>query len=467
MDDTAELAKLLEHFDVTSLGDGDPTAGFNLLACMACTLAQLAPDNGMMVHKDGSYARLGTSLMVLGSASSGRVVDEIVTELNHIQNNLATNVESYFDWLAEIAAKPQPFEQVPRSCNSESARMVSMTQQSDPHGLQPDYIPTWSKVLGQLPHQSIGRIGKHPKFLVSAGGRKDIESQLTRLCPGPPLVHLGLTHPDDIVRHADVGAALLDGSYPLEDGIRSVKGNLLITDPMHVLTVAAQKPDERTRWLGQLLWLADGNFGPDVPLVKPACEKSASAGIEERFRQSLVRIMLYRLNLPTLQPLLVSSQSREAKVRWSTFLREMEPRLPGITGAARNLITALSFGLLQLAPKYKDMTESGIEAITLSGIEAMARFLIRRMANARISILRGADLARKCEQITRIFHKLSTGPVHARRLCRDLKISAAERDEALSWLEAASLVVSGQDGLQLREGARLSFRDSAVPVIEV
>jgi hypothetical protein len=81
--------------------------------------------------------------------------------------------------------------------------------------------------------------------------------------------------------------------------------------------------------------------------------------------------------------------------------------------------------------------------------------------------LRAGDLARKRDQITRIFHKLSTGPANARKLCRDLKITEGERDEVLRWLETASLVVQCGDGWQLREGARLSFKDRTVPVLAV
>jgi hypothetical protein len=89
--DAVELAALQKNFDVTALGSGDPIVGFNLLATMACTLAHLAPDDGAVVHPDGSPARLGTSLLVLGSASAGRVVDEVITEVSRMQNNLTTH----------------------------------------------------------------------------------------------------------------------------------------------------------------------------------------------------------------------------------------------------------------------------------------------------------------------------------------------------------------------------------------
>jgi hypothetical protein len=169
--------------------------------------------------------------------------------------------------------------------------------------------------------------------------------------------------------------------------------------------------------------------------------------------------MTYRLNLPDLPPLVLFSDTREAMSRWSAFLREMEPRLPGITGAARNLLNSLVLGIGLMATRASK--------ITLAGIEALSRFLVRRMANLRTAILHAGDLARRREQITRIFHKLGNGPANARKFCRDLRLTSAERDEALRWMEAASLVTHGQNGWQLREGARLNFKDSSVPIIEV
>ena len=66
-----------------------------------------------------------------------------------------------------------------------------------------------------------------------------------------------------------------------------------------------------------------------------------------------------------------------------------------------------------------------------------------------------------------MFCKLENGPAQARKLCRKLKITAADRDEALRWLESASLALLLPDGWQIREGARLSFKDIPVPLINV
>ena len=175
---------------------------------------------------------------------------------------------------------------------------------------------------------------------------------------------------------------------------------------MHVLMAAARNPDERTSWLGQLLWLSDGGSGPDVPYLDLGAQPPV-VRMEQRFREALGRVMIHRLNLPHQQPLVLFTDTREA----------------------------------------------------------MARFLVCRMFNLRIAVLHSGKVARKRSQITRIFLKLGAGPANARKFCRDLKITAADRDEALRWMEAVSLVSQGRDGWQLREGARLSFKDCTVPII--
>lgn len=138
----------------------------------------------------------------------------------------------------------------------------------------------------------------------------------------------------------------------------------------------------------------------------------------------------------------------------------MEPQLPGISMAARNLPNSLFFGL-QL------MTENPKELCAAS-VAALARVLVKRMAHARLSILCSGELARRRNQIERIFHKLGNGPVDSRKICCDLKISSADRDHALRWMKSANLVTQQQHKeWELCEGARLNFADCSAPLLEV
>lgn len=68
---------------------------------------------------------------------------------------------------------------------------------------------------------------------------------------------------------------------------------------------------------------------------------------------------------------------------------------------------------------------------------------------------------------TEVFHKLGSGPADERKICRDFKITAADHNEALRWLEAAGVVLNQRVGGWVRcEGARLSFTDCTVSILE-
>jgi hypothetical protein len=291
---TDELTPLIKGFQVTALGGGDPTAGCNLLAAMACTLANLAPDDGSIVHPDGSPARLGTSLLIHGSTTSGRVVDEIIAGLCQKQDNLIQHLQSYLTANKKWKARPHYVElHTADPWEADSMSYIERTQHQD-SAFRRDHWQTWRAVLDTPAHPSLAQIMMQPKFFVSVRGRKDIETQMTKLRPGPALVHLGLTHPDDIGQFSDDGAAILEGRFALDNGTRSIKGHLLITDPMHVLATAAQEPDERTLWLGQLVWLSDGDHGPDAPTPDPNSAVHSSAPVEKNFRQALGQLLSQR-----------------------------------------------------------------------------------------------------------------------------------------------------------------------------
>jgi hypothetical protein len=457
---TDELTPLIKGFQVTALGGGDPTAGCNLLAAMACTLANLAPDDGSIVHPDGSPARLGTSLLTHGSATSGCVVDEIVTELCQKQDNLIQHLQSYLTANKKWKARPHYVElHTADPGEADSMSYIERTQHQD-SAFRRDHWQTWRAVLDTPAHPSLAQIMMQPKFFVSVRGRKDIETQMTKLRPGPALVHLGLTHPHDIGHFSDDGAAVLEGRYNLENGTRTIKGHLLITDPMHVLATAAQEPDERTLWLGQLVWLSDGDHGPDAPTPDPNSAVHSSAPVEKNFRQALGQLLAQRLSSQEEASFRLCADIRPRLRAWQTFLTQMEPQLPGISMAARNLLTSLFFGLQLMTRNPKELCAASVDAL--------ARFLVGRMAQARLSIMRSGELVRSRNQIARIFGKLGNGPADSRKICRDLKISSAERDRALRWMQSAKLVTQQQHKeWKLCEGARLNFADCTAPLLEV
>ncbi len=254
---------------------------------------------------------------------------------------------------------------------------------------------------------------------------------------------------------------MLEGRHPLGDD--AIRGNLIVTDPMRVIVDAASDPDVRTAWLGQLLWLADGPAGPEPPGVETDGSPEADPMVAERFQLVLTNLMARRLSGGKGEPkdqLVLTAGINPAMVRWTEFLRKMEPGLPGISGACRNLLPSLIFGLGEMAKLEPALT------FKVAGVEALARFLVRRMANTRMTILRSGEIARRQNQIQRIFGKISKGPTSEQKIAKDLKITAVERDECLKWLSAAGLVLRGREGWEACEGARLDFNHCMLPLLE-
>jgi hypothetical protein len=230
---------------------------------------------------------------------------------------------------------------------------------------------------------------------------------------------------------------------------------------MQILQKAAKDADEHTTWLGHFLWLCDGAAGPEAP-ASPG-EPADRPETTERFRHALDTVITARINLHEKKPIQLKLQTRKAKCRMRAFLNEMEPRLPGISGAAGRLIDSLAFGLEQMAGIAKCISFS------IEGVEALARFLVARMFNARTMILHAAALARRRDQIMRIYRKLSKGPADYRAIYRNLNLSVEDCDGCLHWLTKAGIARSlmAEEQWELVENARLSFDDCTTPLLEV
>jgi hypothetical protein len=459
-DEAAALSALQHTFDVTALGSGDPVVGFNLLAAQACTLANLAPDDGSVVHKDGRVARLGASLLVHGAASAGGVVDEIISEVSKRQANLTNRCQTYLGWRAKNNDNPNAFVSKDSS-ESEAANLFLHAGQE----IQPLFgkrADLWIRAMETAPNEADPHLAGRPKFLVSAGKHGDLENELRGLRPGRPLVHLGFSSPENLTQFSETVPALMESRYTLGNGV--VRGNIIVTDPMLILVSAASDPSVKTDWLGQLLWLTDGEAGPQPPGGEIAHAPEDNPMIVERFQAALSNLMARRLGNYQDEPhapLRLIADVGPAIVRWTEFLRKMEASIPGVSGACRNLLTSLIFGLGEMAK-----IETALK-FTVAGVEAFARYLVRRMANARMMILRAGEIARMQQVVGKIFAKICSGVSCERKIGKDFKIAAVERDKALRWLSQSEMIYRGSEGWLPCEGARLDFSHCTLPLLEV
>jgi hypothetical protein len=104
--------------------------------------------------------------------------------------------------------------------------------------------------------------------------------------------------------------------------------------------------------------------------------------------------------------------------------------------------------------------------LSVACVEAFARFLVRRMANARAVMLHAGAVAQRRSHIERVFRKLAGGTFETRIIYRDLRLQADEARQCLWWMEKAGLVQREDDEWVLVGDARLSFNDCTVPILE-
>ena len=456
--DVEALRQLVATFQTEAIGEGDPNLGFNLLAAMAGTLANLAPTDGTITTRDGRPARLGINLLVTGSASAGLVLEEVLTEVGRRQTNFRRHLQSYVALIdqqqGKMGATLPPMG--PKSSGAEDS--FAETQQ-ELDGLFNTRLEAWSRILREAPAEQLPQLVARARFLVSVAQAGELNVQLRRLRPGQALIHAGCTSPKDLVSLSAHGAAIIEGRYPLGDTGEVVRGNFLITDPLGMLQKAAKEPDEKSVWLGHFLWLCDGEAGPEAPVARKASDQPETT--TERFRKALDSVLARRMNLPKKEPIQLALDTRKAKVRFRGFLAEMEPRLPGISMAARNLIDTLAFGLGQMASIEQRLP------LSLDGVEALACFLVRRMGNARTMMLHAGAVSRRRWQIERVFRKLEQGPTEPRKIYRNLSLLASDCDECLRWMEEAGIARRVNRKWELQEGARLRFEDCTIPLLDV
>ena len=162
-----DLRNLLTTFQVEALGQGDIHIGINILASMAVVLADLAPDDGTILTRDNRPARLGVNLMISGSASTGRVVDEVITEVGRRQHNFAANLRHYIDLInrqrKKLGASLPPMGPRPDSLIADFAETQGALESFFARRTE-----VWSRILNQVPTEKVTDLARRPKFLVTA-----------------------------------------------------------------------------------------------------------------------------------------------------------------------------------------------------------------------------------------------------------------------------------------------------------
>ncbi|MCH1409542.1 MAG: hypothetical protein L7V87_10945 [Verrucomicrobiales bacterium] len=455
--DTPPLQELLKAFCASDLGDGDVHQGINTLSVMAISLANLAPDTGSVLDPKGRETRLGTNLFITGAASAGSVSDEITTKIGLCQRNLHIALQRYQDWIRREQGNRKVSSLPLGEVTTGAENILANIFQGD-GPLFGTETQQWEQILTLDSTECFPDFVKTPNFFFVASNPQSLAHKVTALRPGHPLIHIGLSHPSDFANFSEHGTALIEGRFTSQKG-ESAKCNLLMTDPLELLRESAKAPHQRTAWLKQFLWLSDGNAGPDVSSLAPAHGDSSS--IRTRYNFALNRVLAERLSRKREDQMSIVFDTRASVIRFRAFLKQMEPQLPGIIGACRNLVNSLAFGLGEMAQINKQFS------VSPEAVEELAMLLVRRMANTRSTMLHDGALKQRQALIRRVFNKLAKGAYNTRTIYKDLTIRADECRSCLTWLEDSELIYESNGKWHLANNAELSFSNSLQPLLEV
>ena len=444
-EETQHLTQLFSQFDVTSLGEGDPVTGANLMATMCVTLGNLARPGSGLLSPDGRLLPVGSNLLATGSLLSSLVINEVVTPVGRCQDNLLGQLTRLLKNDAAEADKATPrqwsLSKVSESNQGENALFQLMTRDQDMPPLFSSIQDEWKQVISEPPSQRLEDLVRRPRVFMAAHTRSHLERLLPDAHLGEALVAIGLAKLSDTAKLDDLCPALMDGLFPGGPAGELVRGRLLVTDQGRILREVAASPDAKHSWLGRLVWLVEGDAGPDVP--PPAGKNDGLIqlpGLTNRFEEAVRTTLAHRLNTNEPRPFIYNRDLSSHQARWMKFLRDKEASLPGISGIARSLFPSLVFGLARL-------TAGGVPKgfqYYLEGIEAFARFLINRMEAARNEMLWSPEQARRLRLKESLVEKLADGPQDVRfltrrfhsmpmELCKEL-LNELEEDGDAVWI---------------------------------
>jgi hypothetical protein len=452
--DTSHLQSLFTRFDVKRLGEGDTAAGANLLAAMACSLANIQRPGSGLITSDGETIAVGTSLIVSGGRSVSLISEKVLAGLATRQNNFVSHLGKKVQSIADESQKTK------RSVSDSLSELMKSMDESLPDRLfQPwtwhnkqGAAESWSRMVETPAEPTFEDVAAQPMVYVTGITAGTLGPQLERSHLGRPFMHVGVVSARDFASFEQICPTIMDGRITSGSTLASTRGTVMVTDSSGALYEAVKANMPHTQWLSRLLWLVDGDAGPEPG--KPVEDKALIPldRLAARYEAAMRKAWGERLNSLTTPPEMLKYDFTESQARWMAFLKALEPECPGISGTARNLYATLGFGLSRLVsamettPVFKWCTRDA---------EALARFLVQRMVNARAAMLHSAEDDLKQQQMEKILSKLADGPLELRDLVRKFhSLPTARCLESLNTLESMERVALVDNKWQRVEPSR-------------
>jgi hypothetical protein len=434
------LRHLLTIFGAEHLGEGDLVAGANLVAAKACSIANVARPGSGLQAADGTTLEVGTSLLISGPHSAALAGERILKELVRRQRNLKAHIRLKVRGIEGESLKPG----FKASDHMEPDPRNSHDQVLDPafHELGPwgtDLQALLGSAVEEPPHAAFGSLCQHHQVFMTGSKPAEVAAQLELCHEGRPFIHVGVDGPKDFTRFGQQCLAVMDGRLAVGEKLENICGNVVVTDSSQALGEVVRTGGMAAQWASRMLWLVDGGTGPEAPAPDGHKAPVALEHMEQRYNHAMTTAWAQRLNHQDIGPVMLKCEFSAPQARWAAFLKKREPECPGITGTARSLFATLLFGLQKIA--RAGQVQKGFKW-HIGHIEALAKFLVLRMVNARAAMLHSAENARNLRLQATILRKLGDGPLDVRGLCRKThSLRSVPCQEVLHQLEDAGQVV--------------------------
>lgn len=435
------------------MGEGDVVAGANLLAAMACTLANIHRPGSGLKTAEGATLAVGTSMLISGSHSCSLVSERILRGLGQRQANILSHIRSHDRQTLENTQK-KGFGPASVAPTLPGHSPTSMMEDLYRNMSGQDASGHWGNLAHQPAHSRFADLSDHPLVFITGDKPADLKVQLERCHLGSPFIHVGVESVGGFARFEHQCPAIMEGRATAGPTSTIIRGTVVVTDSLGVLEEAVRTGAPSAKWLSKTIWLVDGRAGPEPdnsPIAKPPV---ALDFLEQRFEAAITRAWGRRIDTRKTEPVTIEFDFTTIQARWVGFLKKMEPEYPGIVGSARNLLATLIFGFHQL--HGEDDLPDGFKLFT-NHSEALAKFLVHRMVNARAVMVRSAESDWKRRTEITILSKLREGPLSVRQLVRKShRLASNQCWELLLDLEACGRVVRSGDEWLLPEPAVLS-----------
>jgi hypothetical protein len=409
---TAPLLHLLQVFDADSLGEGEPVAGANVFVAMCASLANLYPPGTCLITPEGNRLPVGMSFVTAGGLTNSLVGEKVLDPIAIIQNNLGDHLAADAAHAAATLAAIPPLECLrvrPPPPPEKLSSIGKLNMTLDPNGFSAlSDNSSFQILLGPSRHQGLGELAATPAIFLSTDSPVGFEKKLSQSHRRRPYVRAvwangpGAEGLEKLLLSVVRGTSLPTGAT----GPVFIRGYVAASCTVAKLVQSAGAGEETLA--ANVMWFVDGG---SMPPTLGKITSSVPYKIQHRYLEEMQLAWRTRLDYRNEAPE-IPFDWQPIQRKWVAFLQGLEPRCPGVTLAARPLLTTLLFGCLKLQGPRRPYEW------TLQCVVNLAQFLVERMVHRRERFWLAEQEAQVLALAIKLVEKLQDGPLTARGLSR-------------------------------------------------